>query len=37
MPFKSKAQQAWMFVHMPALAKKWAKHTKNWKLPRRKR
>jgi hypothetical protein len=35
-PFKSKSQQKWMFVHMPKIAKKWAKHTKNIKsLPKK--
>jgi hypothetical protein len=27
MPFKSKAQMKWMFIHNPEMAKKWAKHT----------
>ncbi|MCJ7804933.1 hypothetical protein MUP35_04365 [Patescibacteria group bacterium] len=31
MPFKSKAQQKWMFVHHPKMAERWAKHTKNIK------
>lgn len=32
MPFKSKAQQKYMFATMPKTAKKWAKETKNIKL-----
>jgi len=36
MPFKSKAQQKFMFARMPKIAKLWAKHTKNIKsLPKR--
>ena len=36
MPFKSKAQQRFMFATMPKTAKKWAKKTKNIKrLPAR--
>jgi hypothetical protein len=36
MPFKSKAQAAWMFANHPKMAEKWAKHTKNIKkLPKR--
>jgi len=36
MPFKSKAQVKWMFANKPAMAKKWAKHTKNIKgLPKK--
>jgi len=36
MPFRSKAQQKWMFVNHPKMAKLWAKHTKNIKsLPKR--
>jgi hypothetical protein len=31
MPFKSKAQQRWMFANHPKMADKWAKHTKNMK------
>lgn len=31
MPFKSKAQQKWMFANKPAMAKKWAEHTPNIK------
>lgn len=35
MPFKSKAQQKWMFANKPEMAKRWAKETKNIKkLPR---
>lgn len=37
MPFKSKAQQRWMFANEPEMAKRWAKHTKNIKnLPEKK-
>lgn len=32
MPFKSKAQQGYMFVHFPAMAKKWAKKTGKKKM-----
>jgi len=36
LPFKSKAQQRWMFVHHPKMAKLWDKHTKNIKsLPKK--
>ena len=36
MPFKSKAQAGWMFVHKPKMAKKWAEHTSSMKrLPRK--
>ena len=31
MPFKSKAQQGFMFANMPKTAKKWAKETPNMK------
>jgi hypothetical protein len=35
MPFKSKAQQGFMFANMPKTAKKWAKETPNMKsLPK---
>ena len=38
MPFKSKAQARWMFANKPAMAKKWAKHTKSIKkLPKKKK
>lgn len=38
MPFKSKAQQRFMFAKHPRIAKRWAKHTKSFKaLPARKR
>lgn len=38
MPFKSKAQQKWMFVHKPKMAKEWAKETPNIKkLPEKKK
>jgi hypothetical protein len=29
MPFKSKAQEAYMFIHHPQMAKQWAKITPN--------
>ncbi len=36
MPFKSKAQQKYMFATMPKTAKKWASETKNIKsLPKK--
>lgn len=36
MPFKSKAQQGFMFSQMPKVAKRWAKETPNMKsLPAR--
>lgn len=36
MPFKSKAQQKWMFANKSKMAKKWAKHTPKIKsLPKR--
>lgn len=36
MPFKSKAQRAYMHANLPELAAKWEKHTrKGTKLPRR--
>lgn len=36
MPFKSKAQQKYMFAKMPKTAKRWAKETSNIKaLPKR--
>lgn len=36
MPFRSKAQQRYMFKFMPKIAKQWAKHTKNIKsLPKK--
>lgn len=31
MPFKSKAQQRWMFLKHPDMAKEWADKTKNIK------
>jgi hypothetical protein len=35
-PFKSKAQQAWMFANKPKMAKRWAKETPSIKrLPRK--
>lgn len=37
MPFRSKAQQRFMFAKHPRIAKRWAKETKNFKsLPERK-
>jgi hypothetical protein len=36
MPFKSKAQQRWMFANKPQLAQKWAQHTPSIRrLPKR--
>ncbi len=36
MPFKSKAQQAWMYANKPKMAKKWQKETtKGKKLPKK--
>lgn len=36
MPFKSKAQRAWMYANHPAMASRWAAHTpKGKKLPKR--
>lgn len=38
MPFRSKAQRRWMHAVMPALARKWEKHTpKGAQLPERAR
>lgn len=38
MPFKSKAQQKFMFSQHPKIAKRWAKETKNIKnLPEKKK
>ncbi len=38
MPFKSKAQQRWMYENKPEMAKRWAKETPNLKaLPARNR
>jgi hypothetical protein len=38
MPFKSKAQQRFMFSQHPEIAKKWAKETPNIKkLPKKKK
>ena len=38
MPFKSRKQMKWMFANKPAMAKKWAKHTKSIKsLPKKKK
>jgi hypothetical protein len=35
MPFKSSAQRAYMFIHLPKLAKEFAAHTpKGAKLPK---
>ena len=36
MPFKSRAQQRWMFANHPKMAKRWAAETKDFKgLPAR--
>jgi hypothetical protein len=36
-PYKSKAQQAWMHIHHPGIAKRWDRETKDFKsLPDRK-
>lgn len=36
MPFRSKAQEGWMFANKPEMAKEWASHTpKGAKLPER--
>jgi hypothetical protein len=38
MPFKSKAQQKWMFSNKPKMAKRWTKETPNIKaLPAKKK
>jgi len=38
MPFKSKAQQRWMFARHPKMAKRWAKKTPNMKsLPEKRK
>ena len=38
MPFKSKAQQRWMFATKPKMAKRWAKETKDfYDLPEKKK
>lgn len=31
MPFKSPKQRRWMFANKPAMAKRWAKHSKRGK------
>jgi len=31
MPFKSKAQQRWMYANKPDMAKKWSDHTSDHK------
>lgn len=37
MPFKSKAQQRWMFAKEPKMAERWAKETKDFdRLPAKK-
>ena len=36
MPFKSKAQERWMFAENPDMALRWAKDTKNKDLPEKK-
>ncbi len=35
MPFKSEAQRKWMYANHPEMAKKWEKHTKEKKLPKK--
>lgn len=35
MPFKSKAQRKWMYATHPKIAKRWEKHTKKDKLPKK--
>jgi hypothetical protein len=36
MPFKSRAQRAWMYANHPAMANRWEAHTpKGKKLPKR--
>jgi 5-bromo-4-chloroindolyl phosphate hydrolysis protein len=35
MPFKSQAQRRYMYKHLPEIAAKWEKYTKNKKLPKR--
>lgn len=35
MPFKSKAQERWMFSQKPEMAKEWASKTNQKKLPER--
>lgn len=35
MPFKSKAQQAYMFIHHPEIAKEFAEHTDFSHLPKK--
>lgn len=37
MPFQSKAQERWMFAKKPEMAKEWASHTDQSKLPERKK
>ena len=38
MPFQSKKQQAYMYIHHPKIAKRWAKKTPNMKkLPKKKK
>lgn len=38
MPFKSRAQRAYLFIHQPVLAARWSKETpKGKKLPARAR
>jgi hypothetical protein len=32
-PFKSRAQRAWMHIHHPKMAKRWDAHTPKGKLP----
>ena len=36
MPFKSQAQQKWMYAHNPEMAKRWEEHTPKGKpLPKK--
>ena len=35
MPFRSQAQQRWMYANNPDMAKKWQEHTPKGKLPKR--
>ncbi len=37
MPFRSKKQRAYLYVHKPALAKRWAKKYGNKIVPSKKR
>jgi len=37
MPFKSEAQRRFMYARHPEIAKRWERHTRKKKLPKRKR